>query len=89
MFHNFIVLSVEPPPVANKECLCGDQANAFTAAVWVDSLLIHLSILNDHKHTWLSFPPDAIIDPSYDSLAPHTYCLWPQYLLTTFFYRIS
>lgn len=31
--HNFIDLSVEPPPVASKEVLCDDHAKAFTAAV--------------------------------------------------------
>lgn len=56
---NLIVLSVEPPPVANILFLWGDQARALTAAVCYVSLPIYLFILGYQTKTMLSFPPEA------------------------------
>jgi len=74
VFHIFIDLSVEPPPVAKIEFLWGDQANALTAAVCSVIFPICLPILGSHINTILSFPPEANNELSEDHLRPHIYC---------------
>lgn len=78
VFQSLIDLSVEPPPVAKRELLCGDQANAFTAAVWSVSLPIWRPILGSQIKTKLSLPPVAIKPLSHDHFNPHIYCSWPS-----------
>jgi hypothetical protein len=74
---SLILLSVEPPPVAKSECLLGDHANAFTAAVCSVNFLIDLLIRGYQTNTILSLPPEAMKFSSADHFSPQIYCLWP------------
>ena len=74
MFLIFIILSAVPPPVASNPCWWGDQAIAFTAALWSQNLFIACPFWF-HTITLLSLPPDAKYWSSFDHFSPHIYWL--------------
>lgn len=74
VFQSLIDLSVEPPPVAKSELLCGDHAKAFTAAVCYASFPMCRPILGSQIKTRLSLPPVAMRPLSQDHLRPQIYC---------------
>ena len=57
-------LSAVPPPEARTEGLLGHQPIALTAALCSWNLTISLSILAENTDNLLSFPPDAMYEPS-------------------------
>ncbi len=78
MFQSLIDLSVDPPPVASKELLLGDQAKAFTAAVCSVNFPMYFLILGYQINTKLSLPPDASKLLSQDHFKPQISCWWPS-----------
>ena len=78
VFHILIDLSVEPPPVARRLLLWGDQAKALTAAVCWFILPMYFPILGYQMKTRLSLPPEASIEPSHDHFRPQIYCVCPS-----------
>ena len=60
--------------MARTEFLWGDQAKAFTAAVWSVNFPIYLPILGSQINTKLSFPPEAKKELSQDHFSPHISC---------------
>ena len=81
VFLNLIVLSAVPPPETSRPCWCGDQAMAFTAAVW--SLNFSTGSLEwlFQTNNLLSFPPEQSCCSSGLHFNPQIYCLWPLNLL--------
>ena len=89
VFHNLIVLSVEPPPEARRELLWGDHASALTAAVCSASFPRCFPILWSQIKTKLSFPPVASNPLSHDHLSPQIYWRWPENLIQDYLCRTS
>ena len=81
VFLNLIVLSAVPPPEAKRPCWWGDQAIAFTAAVWSLNFKIGSVEYGFHTKSLLSFPPEHNCWSSKDHLSPQIYCLCPINLL--------
>ena len=61
---NRMCLSAVPPPDARVPGLLGHQPIALTAALCSWNLTISLSILAENTDNLLSFPPDAMYEPS-------------------------
>jgi hypothetical protein len=54
-----MVLSADPPPLANNPCKFGFQAIALTAAVWLLNFEIGIDDLVFQTYNLLSLPPLA------------------------------
>lgn len=73
--------SAVPPPLARSPCWCGDQAMAFTAAMWLLNLAWgDEELWIDQTRSLLSLPPDASYYSSKLHLRPHTSYLCPTNL---------
>ena len=72
VFQKRMQRSAVPPPDARRPCWCGDQAMAFTAAVWLLNLSTGLVECRPQMYSWLSLPPEAISLSSGDHFRPHT-----------------
>ena len=71
MFQTRKHLSAVPAPVARIPSFIGDQAKAFTAALW-DFLIKGIFIFGVYTNSLLSLPPEAKYFPLQDHLIPHT-----------------
>ena len=73
--------SAVPPPLTSNPFWWGDQAKAFTAALWLKNRHVGSEpvwLAADHTRSLLSLPPDASWVSSGLHLRPQTSYLWPR-----------
>ncbi len=81
IFQNLMVLSEDPPPVANKFLCQGHQAKAFTAALCPCNWYLIFDAAKSQIIAILSLLPEA--NPQGSCLSPQTYPRCPENFETT------